>query len=46
MIVSDPYISDSLHGLENGMPAKTPPGLGRIPITTSWAPVISLSFDV
>ena len=46
MIVSDPYISDSLHGLENGMPAKTPPGLRRVSITTSWATVISLSFDV
>lgn len=45
MIVSDPNISDSLHGLENGVPAKSPPGLRRISTTTSWATVIFLSFD-
>ena len=45
MIVSDPYISDSLHGLENAVPAKNPPGLRRISTTTSWATVIFLSFD-
>lgn len=45
MIVSDTYISDSLHGLENGVPAKNPPGLRRISTTTFRATVIFLSFD-